>query len=1844
MNNEIGRKITSLTLMTIMIAGGLTFAAPGVMPAAHAANANLFVSAENSQFDNYMSGPQVIEVVIIDSDINDTDEAKGEPDVTVNGKVLRMVQAVDGNWYGYFADATQAALADATTTEAGEGLDFGSVCTAAEGTTAVVLDLDDADGAAFDTDNDCGADPSIVAANPTVMNVLREAKEANPTTANPPGREISSWPFIQLYDLNPTGNVVVQYNKGGGVQTTTLTFDTAQDYAGAALDRAVYGQGMEIHATITDLWLNIDPTDEDSWTFAVVAGDPAAGSYYQVFDENGNQAGDAVTGGAGVIQLDEDTLGDLMCDDNCLLFIDPNPQGAANNLLTIQDNDDSEIVDTVGDALITDFETLGGNLAGSVPVTVTEQGPNSGVFSTSDEGDVSVLKIVDAPLFERGITATIDYNDTPVSILAGYISGSIDIQPVDDEWNSGEEIPVVVNDHDLNLNSRADEDLDLFNPDVDHIPTLETGSPITLENLRGATLDGDDVFPPATYPEEVEVFSQRAFLEVSGATITIDDTNTLELDVDTSIEEVYDSVGQDGEDGFSGVSLINYDIRSIFNNADIDSVTVSISDGVDTVEIASGAGPQELINLADSAALTPGFFDLDDGADLDLIFEFDTGGASTDIAPGTVMPVVSDFFSFGFIDDGEPAADRVASQIIRIEAEETGDNTGLFEGSLEYTMINQLNILDADTYEGLSTIADDPTFIVIEDLTDEDSPRVNYLEIIDDGVPTKRADQEEAPSHSGIVSFDNDNYKVADTVYITLEDQDLNVDSDLIEIYTTVSDTFADDAAFGTVGEEDLPELSFGPLGRLLDVTFDDIRWQTPQGTCEADLAATSSAYPDTGLDAVTFSLVETGAETGVFVGSFEIPDKWCRDNDSDAETTTGLDIEVNYVDFRDASGEIIEVGDSAGIRANTGSISLDRTVYPVPFGIPSNFDSTSETSPDARSLFPIHQSGMNSDGTDREPAGLQSGEFLAEGDLQVHLRVNDPDFDTSGAGENFIEQPRIGETAIGPVEISVIRGSETVILGYAGGPEANDGRINVGTTLDGNGIIDDISELIEISGGEGFVDGQTVTISQDGADDATGTYSDLSEGVLDLDEISIRVDGAGFEDGIIILTQGGSEARALFDDENNDGVVAISEILEITSSDDTFVDSPLPASEANADIIITQGTPATNTVDAQAHFIDAIGTLTDGSITDVDAPTPGTNADFTDGVAVSISSGTSTTDASAVFDDAPVVREFGPIEEIAPDAGIFELDLTIRYTDGPADALCPETTDFEPLDGSSSAGINPESSRFTDSSGSGENFCILQGDILQVEYEDPTDASGDPNTVTDSATFDLRNGVLQSDKSVYIIGSDMILTLIEPDLDLDNDAAETWDLDLIEWDSDAATVTMGDADGEGAAFDPEPSNFRETGDSTGIFQIVIEIPEVLEGDRLERGEEVILEYTDWGPSGSDYVGDEDEDVNLTLYTSNFGATVELDQKVYSWTDKVYVTIVAPDHNFDSDLVDEIGDTDLDPIKVSTRGSDLDNYKLVETGTDTGIFTGEVILTGFTHDADGDTTTGDDNGNDVVSTSPSGSGPTDGLLPADDDDGITVSFEFSEDETVVGSALIRWNIGEVQWLEASYPASGTGVVRIIDPDMNLDPEAVDNFDVDVWSDSDAGGVDLTVTETNEATGIFEGTVFFTVTDESSGHRLRVAEGDTVTAEYEDNTLPDPYTTADELDITATSLIGTIVPPLERAPISTCRVVDAFGNTLSSVTVDQQVQIVCDVANGQDREQPFAYLIQIQDANGVTVQLAWITGSLTAGQSFSPSQSWIPQEAGAYNATAFVWESVDNPTALSPPVDTPITVN
>ena len=90
-------------------------------------------------------------------------------------------------------------------------------------------------------------------------------------------------------------------------------------------------------------------------------------------------------------------------------------------------------------------------------------------------------------------------------------------------------------------------------------------------------------------------------------------------------------------------------------------------------------------------------------------------------------------------------------------------------------------------------------------------------------------------------------------------------------------------------------------------------------------------------------------------------------------------------------------------------------------------------------------------------------------------------------------------------------------------------------------------------------------------------------------------------------------------------------------------------------------------------------------------------------------------------------------------------------------------------------------------------------------------------------------------------------------------------------------------------------------------------------------------------------------------------------------------------------------------------------------------------------------------------------------------------------------------------------------------------------------------------------------------------------------------------------------------------------------------VNKQVQITSDVTNGQDRTQPFAYLVQIQNQDGVVVSLSWLTGSLDAGQSLNPSQSWTPVLPGTYTAQIFVWTGINNPDALSPPLSMMITV-
>jgi len=362
-------------------------------------------------------------------------------------------------------------------------------------------------------------------------------------------------------------------------------------------------------------------------------------------------------------------------------------------------------------------------------------------------------------------------------------------------------------------------------------------------------------------------------------------------------------------------------------------------------------------------------------------------------------------------------------------------------------------------------------------------------------------------------------------------------------------------------------------------------------------------------------------------------------------------------------------------------------------------------------------------------------------------------------------------------------------------------------------------------------------------------------------------------------------------------------------------------------------------------------------------------------------------------------------------------------------------------------------------------------------------------------------------------------------------------------------------------------------------------------------------------------------------------APIFTDKPVYTWTDKVEMTILAPSWNTDRYLIDSIGDDDH-PIKISTREHSLAPYRFTETDINSGMFTAEIILTGFLHDVDGD---GD------FDTTPRtiGNGPTSGFLETDRDSAITITFEFANGVVLTKSVPIQWNIGTIQFSESNYLSNKTALVRVIDPDLNLNPESLDQIPIQISSNSDVSGIEVAAVETSETSGVFVATVSFTQNLSSSGNRLYAIPGDTIFANYDDYTLPKPYSISDNLAVKTSAIIGSSSSALQSLPIILS---DSMGNQILTVSSNDQIQIVGKILNQQNFKQKFVYLFQVKDENNFVVSVSWIQGEISANQNLDISQSWIPQETGNYTIETYTWNSLTNAAPLSPSLSTSVFVN
>jgi len=360
------------------------------------------------------------------------------------------------------------------------------------------------------------------------------------------------------------------------------------------------------------------------------------------------------------------------------------------------------------------------------------------------------------------------------------------------------------------------------------------------------------------------------------------------------------------------------------------------------------------------------------------------------------------------------------------------------------------------------------------------------------------------------------------------------------------------------------------------------------------------------------------------------------------------------------------------------------------------------------------------------------------------------------------------------------------------------------------------------------------------------------------------------------------------------------------------------------------------------------------------------------------------------------------------------------------------------------------------------------------------------------------------------------------------------------------------------------------------------------------------------------------------------------DKPVYSWTDKVKMTIFAPSWNSGNYLIDSIGGDEDHPIKISTGSHSLEPYEFTETEVNSGIFTGEVTLTGFSHDVDGD---------GISDTTPrtGGSGPTSGFLETDRDSAMTISFKFANGVVLVKSVPIKWNIGQIQFSEQNYFSDKTASIRVIDPDLNLNPESLDQILIHVSSNSDLSGIEVSATETSESSGIFVATISFTQNQSSSGNRLFVIPGDMIFVKYDDYTLPSPYSISDKLEIKASANIDSSIPLLQRLTSLPISLSDAFGNPLTSFSANDQIQIVGTVSNEQNFKQKFIYLFQVKDENNTVVSVSWIQSEISENQKLDVSQSWIPTISGTYTIETYIWSSLINTIPLSPSLSQSITV-
>ena len=343
-----------------------------------------------------------------------------------------------------FANAKSAMTADQIAFDSGvegKGLDFGVLC--GSDTDASVFGVSFSSTEGFFVPSHAGLDgftngrssPSECTGSLTgsenINNVVRKPPRINQNPAVPAGQtglDPEAWPVVQLFSLS--NDVTIRYQPPGSAQKVVLQYDEIPGVA-TAVDRDTHPVGSEVFIFVSDMQLNQDPTDRDSWTFQV---DSSPMVFYQAFDHKG---GDDANGERGLTNLFS-FLARLGFEDNGFMEID------LGQVLELKPNG-IQPSESVSDGTDT-FHDI---------ITIVEDEPSSGMFVNYGSGKTSNLGVSDAALRNRA--GYIQYNDDTTSVFVGSSTASLSTKsPVaitTGDLKPGTKARVVLFDPDQNINT-----------------------------------------------------------------------------------------------------------------------------------------------------------------------------------------------------------------------------------------------------------------------------------------------------------------------------------------------------------------------------------------------------------------------------------------------------------------------------------------------------------------------------------------------------------------------------------------------------------------------------------------------------------------------------------------------------------------------------------------------------------------------------------------------------------------------------------------------------------------------------------------------------------------------------------------------------------------------------------------------------------------------------------------------------------------------------------------------------------------------------------------------------------------------------------------------------------------------------------------------------------------------------------------------------------------------------------------------------------------------------------------------------------------------------------------------